>query len=121
MFPESSCVVVALQGVSPSDKERVFRIDETRMPSARIHGRVVDGDRASVDGVFVEVWQDSIVPSLVVFTNAEGRFETPKLPPGTYLICFEQEGFKRRKIEKVALTRNQDRDLDIVRLDRSRR
>ena len=49
------------------------------------------------------------------------RFETPKLPPGTYLICFEQEGFKRRKIEKVALTRNQDRDLGIVRLDRSRR
>jgi len=123
--PESSCLIVTLHEVRPSAeaeaKVNVYRIDEADMPTSRIRGRFAGPERAEAEGAHVLVSQDRIVAAVVVAADKEGGFETPKLPPGTYEVTFLREGFEQRKLEKVTVARNRDRDLGLIRLEPSDR
>ena len=117
---KSGCLVTVLHEVHPSDEEKIYRIEESKMPSCTVRGRVLDARGTPIEGASVVVWQNDIVPAVVVFTDARGRFTTMKLPPGRYQLEFVHEGFKQGKREEVTLTRGQRRELEDVRLARSR-
>ncbi|MDC0723651.1 sigma-70 family RNA polymerase sigma factor [Nannocystis bainbridge] len=88
-------------------------------PDGRISGRVVDGDAAALDDVFVEVLREpeSGPPGAALrdmrwsmdrglrprMTDSEGRFEFGELPEGTYALVAHRRGGGEGVLERVAL------------------
>jgi hypothetical protein len=72
--------------------------------TATVTGTVTDTSGASVAGVHVAVVNhDTGVVAWAGVTNTSGTYVAPDLPAGSYNITAEQPGFKKTKIENVAL------------------
>lgn len=78
---------------------------------ARVSGVVTDRSGGSLPGVTVSLRGASIAPTNVVTDNA-GRYVTPWVAPGTYIIDFELSGFETRTISNFRLTAGQTAILD---------
>lgn len=74
----------------------------TRQTGA-IRGTVVDSEGLPVPGVAVTATGPALIGSIADVTNAEGSFRLVALPPGTYLVVVELEGFKTIRREDVVV------------------
>ena len=66
-----------------------------------ITGSVKDVNGAAVPGATVTLVNPTSSVSQTVTTNEDGIFVSPQLPPGTYTVSVEKEGFKR--VEKAGV------------------
>lgn len=77
-----------------------------------ITGTVTDPSGAVVSGAQVKVTQKDTSVTRVGTTNASGQFNVSPLPPATYTVVVEAQGFKQY-VQDVVLLADQIRDLDI--------
>ncbi|HWQ33194.1 MAG TPA: carboxypeptidase regulatory-like domain-containing protein [Blastocatellia bacterium] len=72
--------------------------------SGSIVGTVTDSSGAAVAGAKVTITEISTGISRNVETNADGGYVMPYLPPGTYKIEVEKQGFKKHLQENIQLS-----------------
>jgi len=77
-----------------------------------ITGTVTDASGAVVAGAQVKVTQKSTSIARTAETNGSGQFTFPSLPPATYSVTVQAQGFKQYA-QDVTLLADQIRDLDI--------
>lgn len=77
-----------------------------------ITGTVTDPTGAVLSGALVKVTQKNTDISRTDKTNTAGQFNVSPLPPGTYTVSVESQGFKRY-VAEVTLLADQIRDLDV--------
>jgi len=77
--------------------------DEAPQPVA-VAGQVVDPQGRAVAGAEVALWTASQAPLGARLTDAEGRFEFPDLPRGSYLLVVNAKGFRERRLAVTAPT-----------------
>src|SRR5215468_10564863 len=63
-------------------------------PTATLTGRVIDPSGAVIAGVKVEATNVETNGTFSGETNAEGMYNTPNLPPGTYRVVVQKLGFR---------------------------
>jgi outer membrane receptor for ferrienterochelin and colicin len=66
-------------------------------PTGTIRGTVADPDGLALPGVTVTVASPALQGTRSVVTSANGDFLIPFLPPGTYTVTFELQGFATQK------------------------
>ena len=70
-----------------------------------ISGRIVDSQGLALPGVTVTVTGPNLQGTLSVVSTANGDYIIPRIPPGTYTVSFELNGFERQqKPASVALS-----------------
>src|SRR5436305_9774390 len=74
--------------------------------SGSIAGTVTDPQQAAIAGATVTVTDEAKGFSQKAITDAEGRFVFPQLPPATYTISIEAQGFKKLQKTSVGLVAN---------------
>lgn len=79
-----------------------------------IQGQVVDDQGAPLPGVTVTASSPSLQGQQVSVTDAGGAFRFPALPPGTYNITAQLEGFNTVEQVNVALGIDQTRNLSFT-------
>ena len=77
-----------------------------------ITGTVTDASGAIVSGAQVKVTQKNTAVTRTDTTNNSGQFNFPSLPPTTYTVSVQAQGFKQY-VQDVVLLADQIRDLDI--------
>ena len=77
-----------------------------------ISGTATDSTGAVVIGAQVKVTQKSTGATRTTTTNSSGQFTFPSLPPATYAVSVQAQGFKQY-IQDVVLLADQIRDLDV--------
>lgn len=77
-----------------------------------ITGTVTDQSAAVIVGAKVTVTQTSTDISRVDTTNNNGQFNIPSLPPTTYTVTVQAQGFKQY-VQQVVLLADQIRNMDI--------
>ena len=80
--------------------------------NAAITGTVTDSTGAVLPGAKVTVTEKNTATTRVITTNATGQFNITSIPPATYTIAVQAQGFKRY-VQDVVLLADQIRDLDI--------
>jgi hypothetical protein len=76
---------------------------QTRATSADLTGVVYDQSKAVLPGVTVTVTNVETGLTRVVVTEADGRFAAPALPPGTYTLRAELQGFEPQQLQNLQL------------------
>ena len=79
----------------------------------RLTGRVSDASGGALPGVTVTVASDRIGQPVILITDEVGRYNSPLLPAGVYVVSFELAGFEPRTRERIEI-----RAGDVVVLDR---
>jgi hypothetical protein len=74
--------------------------------SGSIAGGIHDANQAALANATVKVSDDSKGFALSATTDREGRFVFPQLPPGTYTISVEANGFKKLERAGIVLVAN---------------
>jgi carboxypeptidase family protein len=69
-----------------------------------IFGKVTDGSGAVLPGVTVTVTGSGLQQPLTVSTSANGTYQLPSVPVGTYTVTFELTGFKKIVRPNVIIT-----------------
>lgn len=64
------------------------------LPTGKIVGRVVSSDGQALPGVRVTLQSANLQGTRQVYSAANGEFVAQALPPGTYEVVFELEGFQ---------------------------
>lgn len=82
--------------------------------TATLSGTVTDPDYAVIPGVNVAVINIAQGFQRTTHTNGEGTFIVPLLPPGTYTIRAEREGFTPAEIRDVILNVNDQVTINIA-------
>ena len=77
-----------------------------------ITGTVTDPSGAVLPGAQIKVTQKNTSVTRVDTSNSSGQFNVSSLPPGTYTVSVEAQGFKRY-VQDVVLLADQIRDMDI--------
>ena len=77
-----------------------------------IGGTVTDSTGAVVAGAKVTVTNKNTAVTREVTTNATGQFNVSSIPPATYTVSVEAQGFKRFN-QDISLLADQIRDIDI--------
>src|SRR6516162_9606463 len=77
-----------------------------------ITGTVTDTTGAVVSNATVKVTNTNTSVNRVVTTSATGQFNVSSIPPATYAVSVEAQGFKRF-VQDVTLLADQIRDMDI--------
>jgi hypothetical protein len=80
---------------------------------ARIIGTVLDAQGAVVPGATVTVTNAATGIATKTTSDAEGRYQAPELPIGTYKVKVEHEGFKTTETAAYTLEINQVLRLDV--------
>lgn len=79
-----------------------------------ITGRVVDALGGVLPGASVKVTNLTRNTSVSTVTNGEGRFQVNDLPPGSYLVTVELQGFANYVQDRIQVTDLQTVDLPIA-------
>ena len=79
---------------------------------AAISGTVVDQTGAAISGAKVSVTQKGTSALRATTTSATGSFNVPSLPPATYTVALQAQGFKSYSAE-VTILADQLRPMDI--------
>ena len=77
-----------------------------------ITGTVTDSTGALLPGAKVTVTQKNTGIARAVTTNATGQFNVTSIPPATYTVSIEAQGFKKY-VQDVVLLADQTRDMDV--------
>lgn len=83
-------------------------------PAGALNGRIVDESRSAVPGVAVAAVNSATNDSRVGVTNREGFYTLPALPPGTYELTFQLDGFKSVRRQGVLVEAAVPRTIDVV-------
>jgi Carboxypeptidase regulatory-like domain/TonB-dependent Receptor Plug Domain len=75
-----------------------------QVTSGTIYGRVKDSTGAYIADATVTVRSPEIGAQRIVTTNGSGDFTVPNMPPGTYTITIEAQGFKKLDAQDVVLS-----------------
>ncbi|HXI32152.1 MAG TPA: carboxypeptidase-like regulatory domain-containing protein, partial [Vicinamibacterales bacterium] len=68
-------------------------------------GKVVDESGGAMPGVTVTVKSPQLqVPQMTTVTGVDGDYRFPDLPPGTYSVQFELQGFQTAVYTDIRLT-----------------
>ena len=67
--------------------------------SGRLTGRVADASGAALPGVTVTITSDMLREPVVLITDEVGRYNSPALLPGRYVVSFELGGFEPQRRE----------------------
>src|SRR5262245_43699809 len=65
------------------------------LQTGNISGRVTDASGAALANVTVTLTSPVLLGAQTVTTDAGGGYNFRALPPGTYALAFEAEGFRR--------------------------
>lgn len=68
-----------------------------------IKGTIVDNDGNPLPGVLVKASSPALMGTQTVLTGSNGAFRFPSLPPGTYTVTAELQGFKNFIRENVVV------------------
>jgi hypothetical protein len=77
-------------------------------------GQVIDGQGAALPGVTVTVSGPNLMGTRSTVTDAEGSYRFPALPPGTYMVKAELDGFKTVVRENIRLTTTTRLTVDFI-------
>lgn len=88
-------------------------IVQAQSTSATLSGTVTDENGAVVPGANVTVTNPATGVQRQATTSAEGAFNIPLLPPSTYTILVERQGFATAKLSDVVLNVNANISLNI--------
>jgi hypothetical protein len=77
-----------------------------------IAGRAIDASGAGLPGVTVEVTSSVLQGVRTSFTNWEGLYRLPLLPPGDYTVTFKLEGFASESRRMVPVSLGKETPLD---------
>ena len=80
--------------------------------SASVLGTVTDNSGGLVPKANVTVTNLGTGQQAKLLTDANGSFQAPLLPPGTYRVAVEMQGFKRSVVEPVTLNVDERQRLD---------
>jgi hypothetical protein len=76
--------------------------------TASIRGTVTDSSGAAVSGAKVVVRSQGLGIERTTLTNSSGDYEVPALPPGTYSVEVEMQGFSRQIANSLGLQVSQN-------------
>ncbi|HWZ51883.1 MAG TPA: carboxypeptidase regulatory-like domain-containing protein [Granulicella sp.] len=79
-----------------------------------IDGVVKDASGAVVSGSTVVVTQGDTGLRRQVTTNRDGIYTVPSLPPGTYTVTIDKDGFEETVVQSVLQTAGQTRTLNVT-------
>ena len=68
-----------------------------------IQGRVADAQGAVLPGVTVTATSPALIQPQTTVTTETGNYRFPAVPPGTYTVTFELEGFTTMKRDGIAI------------------
>src|SRR5262245_41855272 len=71
--------------------------------SSGLAGQVTDSSQAAVPGATVTVTNVATNAQRLAVTDGEGRFAVPALPPATYQIKVELQGFRTAELANFVL------------------
>jgi Carboxypeptidase regulatory-like domain len=77
-----------------------------------VSGTVTDASGAIITGAEVKVTQKNTGATRTATTNSSGQFNFTALPPTTYTVSVQAQGFKQY-VQDVVLLADQTRDLDV--------
>jgi hypothetical protein len=83
-------------------------------PAGALNGRVIDQSHAAVPGVTLTALSSATNDTRSAVTNAEGFYRLSALPPGTYEVTFQIDGFKTVKRQGVLVEAAVARTLDVT-------
>ena len=84
-----------------------------QLPTGTITGGVSDEDAAGLPGVTVTATSSALQGSRSAVTGANGDFKLAFLPPGTYKLTYELEGFATA-IQEVVVSGSQTQNLSVT-------
>ena len=84
--------------------------------STALSGRVVDQDGALVPQAVISVTDETRAMRHQTTTGPEGLFVLDQIPPSTYIVRVEKEGFAAVEFENVVLNVSERRSLGDIRL-----
>lgn len=84
-------------------------IVQAQSTSATLSGTVTDENGAVVPGANVTVTNPATGLQRQATTSGEGAFNIPLLPPSTYTVLVERQGFATAKLSDVVLNVNANR------------
>jgi hypothetical protein len=85
-----------------------------QMGTTSLHGLVLDNSRAAVVGAKVTLMNATQGLQRETVSSANGEFEFLALPPGTYVLAVEQQGFKRYEQRNLQLLVNVPTTVNVV-------
>ena len=99
-----SCLLLLLAGSATAQT----RLDGT------IVGRVLDSQGLPVPGATVTVFGPALIQPAVTTTGEDGRYRAGRLPPGTYTLRVQIDGFKTTELSRIDVQVGKDIELDAV-------
>ena len=81
--------------------------------TATLQGKVIDAQKMALPGANVTLANPATGFSRTVQSDTSGAFAFPSVPPGTYALTVEMQGFKTSVVEKVALQVDSTSELSI--------
>ncbi|MGB9433938.1 MAG: TonB-dependent receptor [Candidatus Acidiferrum sp.] len=85
-----------------------------QMGTTSLHGTVLDNSRAAVGGARVTLANAAQAFAREVTTPSSGEFEFLALPPGTYVLTVEKEGFNKYEQKSLQLLVNVPTTVNVV-------
>src|SRR5690349_17872450 len=79
---------------------------------SRLTGPVKDAQGAVLPGVTVTATSPALIGTQVAVTEANGSYQFPALPPGTYTLKFELSGFQAQTRQNITLAISQTLNID---------
>src|SRR5579863_4674085 len=76
--------------------------------TANLRGTVKNSSGSGVESATVTVRDDAHNLQRTTQTNGDGAYQLPLLPPGTYTVSAEANGYSKTSIANVTLTVGQD-------------
>jgi hypothetical protein len=92
------------------------KISMAQTTSGSITGTVVDPQQSAVANATVKITEEGKTFTLTATTDGEGRFVFPIVPPGTYTIKVQANGFKVNERKGVVLVLNDKLSLGNIEL-----
>ncbi len=80
--------------------------------SSRLTGVAKDAQGAVLPGVTVTATSPALIGTQVATTEANGTYQFPALPSGTYTLTFELSGFQSFRRQNIVLALNQTLNID---------
>jgi hypothetical protein len=80
--------------------------------NSRLTGTAKDAQGAVLPGVTVTATSSALIGSQTATTGANGTYQFPSLPPGTYVLTFELSGFQTYKRDNIVLALSQTLTVD---------
>ena len=90
-----------------------FSLATAQSATATLSGTVDDANGAIIPGAAITLLNDSTSLKRQTTTNDEGRFTIPLLPPGTYTLTTQRDGFATAKIPNVILNVGDQKSLQV--------